>query len=176
MAVMVTDGLLTREDLDAMPDDGRRHELLEGAIIVTPSPGLSHQRLALRVWAMLDDVTRDTPFEAVTAPWDIEFGVSVLEPDVVVARSDLMHERGIRGMPVLVVEVASASTRRLDATAKLAVYEKSGVEQYWLVDPVSHSTRVLALREGRYVEVGHPAGGAMIDALREVATGLFGGS
>lgn len=173
MSVMVTNGLFTREDLDAMPEDGRRYELLDGAIIMSPSPGLSHQRIGLRIWRMLDDVTRDTAFEAVAAPWDVEFGLSVLEPDVVVARTDAMHERGIHGVPVLVVEVASPSTRRLDITAKFSVYEQAGVQQYWLVDPLVPETRVLELHGETYVEVAHPSGEAMIEELRVVADGLL---
>ena len=173
MSVMVTNGLFTREDLDAMPEDGRRYELLDGAIIMSPSPGLSHQRIGMRIWRMLDDVTRDSAFEAVAAPWDVEFGLSVLEPDVVVARTDAMHERGIHGVPVLVVEVASPSTRRLDITAKLSVYEQAGVQQYWLVDPLVPETRVLELHGETYVEVAHPSGETMIEELRVVAARLL---
>lgn len=173
MSIMVSNGLFTREDLDAMPDDGRRYELLDGAIIMSPSPGLSHQRIALRIWDVLDDITRDTPFEAVAAPWDVEFGLSVLEPDVVVARRDAMHERGVDGVPVLVVEVASPSTRRLDTTAKLSVYEQSGVQQYWLVDPAAPSVRVLELHDGAYHEIEHTSGDRMLESLRGIAAELL---
>lgn len=173
MSVMVGSALFTREDLDAMPDDGRRYELLDGAILMNPSPGLSHQRTLLRIWKMLDDVTRESPFEAVAAPWDVEFGLSVLEPDVVVARRDAMHEHGVDGVPVLVVEVASPSTRRLDTTAKLAVYEQSGVRQYWLVDPAEPSVRVLELYDGAYIEVAHSSGDAMLSKLRGIAAELL---
>jgi Uma2 family endonuclease len=173
MSIMVTHGLFTREDLDAMPDDGRRYELLDGAIVMSPSPGLSHQRIALRLAIMLDEVTRNTEFEAVIAPWDVEFGLSVLEPDVVVARRDAMHEKGVDGVPLLVVEVASPSTRRLDTTAKISVYEQSGVQQYWLVDPAKPSARVLELRGEVYSEVAHVAGDSMVEDLRAVARELL---
>lgn len=86
---------------------------------------------------------------------------------------DAMHERGVDGVPMLVVEVASPSTRRLDTTAKLSVYEQSGVRQYWLVDPLVPSTRVLELRGDAYQEVAQPTGAAMIESLRAIAVSLI---
>ena len=156
-----------------MPDDGRRYELLDGAILMNPSPGLSHQRTLLRIWKMLDDVTRESPFEAVAAPWDVEFGPSVLEPDVVVARRDAMHEHGVDGVPVLVVEVASPSTRRLDTTAKLAVSRAVRRPPVLAGRPCRTERSRTELYDGAYIEVAHSSGDAMLSKLRGIAAELL---
>ncbi|HRI95124.1 MAG TPA: hypothetical protein PLZ93_05900 [Nocardioides sp.] len=56
----MTGGAFTRADWEATPDDGRRYELLDGAIIVTPAPGKPHQRMALRLGLLLDDAAPDS--------------------------------------------------------------------------------------------------------------------
>jgi Uma2 family endonuclease len=144
--------VLTEDDLASMPDDGHRYELLDGALLVTPSPNLDHQRCVGAVFALLR--TGRQPGHAVlVAPFDVRLSqVTVLEPDVLVARTANLTPARLEGPPLLAVEVLSPSTRRIDLGAKRLAYEDAGVPAYWLVDPEVPSLTVLELVAGRYVE------------------------
>lgn len=150
----VTGRVLTRADRDALPEDGRRHELLDGELVVTPAPGNRHQHAVVELVHLLRSAC-PPHLRVRTAPFDVTLGPdTVVQPDVLVARADLLSERGLEGPPDLVVEVLSPATRRVDLVAKRARYEAAGVASYWLVDldgPVPALT-VLALRGGSYVE------------------------
>ena len=149
---------LTYHDLMGMPDDGRRHELLDGVLLVTPAPSTRHQACVGAVYRLLHAQRR--PGEVVlTAPYDYLVSQStVLEPDVLVARLEDLTEANLPATPLLVVEVLSPSTRRIDATAKRRAYEEAGVPAYWMVDPEEPSITVLELVDGRYVERAAVAG------------------
>jgi len=114
---------LTRDDLDAMPDDGHRYELIDGALIVTPAPSPRHQI----VLAELNDVLRRAcPADLLVlfAPLDVALDESsVLQPDLLVARRSALTERDLSSAPLLAVEVLSPSTRRIDLTLKRSRYE-----------------------------------------------------
>lgn len=154
-------GPLTRADLDAMPDDGCRYELLDGAILMTPAPGPRHQVLVTRVWRALADAAPGDA-EVFVAPLDVTLPTGdVLQPDVVVAHRSTVSERDVTGVPLLVVEVLSPSTRRRDLGDKLTAYRDAGCPAYWIVDPDGPSLRVLRLRDGEYVDVPTPATGSV---------------
>lgn len=148
----------TYEDLQGMPDDGRRYELLDGALLVTPSLGTAHQVCTGALYVLLrqhrrqGDIVLIGPFDYVISE------VTVLVPDVIVARRADLGTANLQATPLLVVEVASPSTRRIDPTAKRVAYEEAGVPAYWLVDPGVPSVIVLELVEGRYEEVAVVSG------------------
>ena len=148
----------TYDDLQRMPDDGHRYELLDGTLLVTPSPGTAHQVCAGALYVLLRNHRR--PGEIVMiAPFDYVISdVTVLEPDVLVARRADLGKANLPTTPLLVVEVLSPSTRRVDRTAKRQAYEDAGVPAYWLVDPEGPAVTVLEMVDGRYVEVGAAAG------------------
>jgi Uma2 family endonuclease len=145
-------------DLEAIEDDGWRHELIDGIIIVSPAPIHTHQRVSMEIsFVLRSHVTDD--LEVLTAPFDVNLGTRrQLQPDLlVVPRVDLGDEVP---RPVLVVEILSPSNRRHDLVAKRRVYEQAGIESYWIIDPDQPSITVLELRDGRYFEVGQAAGSA----------------
>jgi len=148
----------TYDDLQRLPDDGYRHELLDGVLLMTPAPSIPHQVCAAALWDILRQRRRAGEIVLI-APLDYVISQStVLEPDVLVARtSDLTHAN-LPATPLLVVEVLSPSTRRIDRTAKRLAYEEAGVPAYWLVDPDVPSITVLELVDGRYEEVAVVAG------------------
>lgn len=151
-------GPITRAELDAMPDDGRRHELLDGVLLVTPAPVLRHQRAAFRLARLLDDACPDD-LELIMAPFDVALSDdTVLEPDVLVARVDDLTERDLPTAPLLAVEVLSPSTRRYDLLLKRSRYEAAGTPSYWVVDPDEPSVTAWELRDGVYAEAGRAAG------------------
>ncbi len=149
---------LTYDDLQRLPDDGYRHELLDGMLLMTPSPSVPHQVCVLTLAFLLRQHRR--PGEIVlVAPFDYVISQStVLEPDVVVARTADHTHANLPSTPLLVVEVLSPSTHRVDRTAKRSAYEEAGVPAYWLVDPDVPAVTVLELVDARYEQVAVVAG------------------
>lgn len=152
----------TVDDLDDRPDDGNRYELIDGTLIVTPAPTPPHQRVVARVWAVLDALLPGG-FEAFVAPFDVRLSADTLvQPDVLVVRQDVLTDRGAHEAPVLAVEVLSPSTRLVDLNLKRARYEVAACPAYWVVDPglrgAPPSITAWTLRDGRYVEAAHAVG------------------
>jgi len=140
---------LTYDDLQELPDDGRRYELVDGTLLVAPAPNLAHQRCVLHLGSLLD-AAAPRHLEVFVAPVDWRVShQTVFEPDVLVV------EAGANGTylsrtPLLIVEVLSPSTAMVDRTTKRAAYEGAGVSAYWIVDPDAPSLTALRLRNGRY--------------------------
>lgn len=149
----------TRDDLDRMPDDGNRYELLEGEIVMSPSPRMRHQVIAARLFRLLDDA-RPPEVLVLFAPFDVALEErSVVVPDLVVFDPDVAEERGLEGAPLLAVEILSSSARGRDPVRKKWIYERAGVASYWIVDPDDEvSLTAWELRDGRYHAVASIAG------------------
>lgn len=148
------------EDLDQMPDDGYRREIVNGVLIVTPSPIGRHQRLLFLLATRLEAATAE--FIAMVAPYDWRpLGGDSLQPDVMVIRGTEFDLDGLHRLtPALVVEVLSPSSIEYDRAVKRAAYERLGVPAYWIADPAVPNITVLQLdRRGCYHEVGTAAGG-----------------
>jgi Uma2 family endonuclease len=132
-ATISVPGPLTRADLDRFPDDGRRFELIDGALLVSPLARTRHQRIVARLTTELELWSRE--HGGATYP-----GVNVdlderthLEPDVAWSRQEIDDALSI-GAPELVVEVSSPSTRAFDRGIKRMAYLAAGVVELWLVD------------------------------------------
>jgi Uma2 family endonuclease len=149
---------LTWRDLEGLPDDGHRYELVDGTLIVTPAPSVRHQRVAFRLARLLDDhCAKDAlvlmaPFAVLLAE-DTE-----LRPDVLVARRADFTARNLPTAPLLAVEVLSPSTRLVDLNLKRARFEAAGCPSYWTVDPEALELTAWELTDGVYGEVAHVAG------------------
>ncbi len=142
----------TEDDLAAMPEDGHRYELVDGALIVTPAPNIRHQTCVTAL-VMLLYAARREEHRVLVAPVDVRLSAdTILQPDVVVASKTDFSEARLEGAPLLAVEVLSPSTRLTDLGTKRLVFEEAGVRAYWLADPDVPSLTVLHLEEGRYVE------------------------
>ena len=138
---------LTYEDLLLFPDDGKRHELIDGEHYVTPSPNLRHQRVLRKLNRMVDRFVEEHRLgEVFFAPLDVVFTVhDVAEPDLIFVsheRASILTPANLQGAPDLVVEVLSPSTRRRDESLKRDLYERTGVAEYWVVDPVAETVKV----------------------------------
>lgn len=142
----------TREDLEVMPDDGRRYELIDGSLIVTPAPALGHQRMVGKLHLLLQRAC-PTGLEVLLAPFDVTLAVdTVMQPDLLVARTADLTERDLPVAPLLALEVLSPSTRHIDLGLKRARYETAGCPSYWVADPDEPSVTIWELDDGRYVE------------------------
>src|SRR5215469_3990651 len=141
----------TVAELDRIPDDGRRYELLSGALVVSPRPTTIHQVVAGRLLCVLADACPEdlcvVPEPAVMLGPQTEF-----DPDLVVVRMDQIGGAKFTEPPLLVVEIRSPSTALVDLNRKKAAYERFGVPSYWIVnpDPTQPELTVFDLREGRY--------------------------
>lgn len=144
----------TRADLDAMPDDGYRYELLDGMLLVSAAPVPRHQVVSGNLYLLLRAAC-PPDLQVLYAPVDVVLADdTVLEPDLLVAPREQFSEKDLPGAPLLAVEVASPSTRRVDRLLKRDRYEEAACPSFWLVDPVEPSVLVLELEDGRYVERG----------------------
>lgn len=147
MSLATTPIKLTYEDYLEFPDDGNRHELIEGDHVVTPAPNIRHQMLVGELYARLRAFVKDRDLgHVLMAPTDVVLSEhEVVQPDLLfVAREHLerIGEAYLDGAPDLVVEIVSEATRRRDEVLKRHLYERHGVGEYWLVDPVVEVVKV----------------------------------
>ena len=131
---------LTYADYVLFPDDGLRHEIIEGEHYVTASPATRHQRILLNLSYLIRNYLETHPIgEIFFAPFDVLLSeINILVPDLVYISNERAHfvtPKNLQGAPDLVVEILSPSTRSRDQRLKRDVYERTGVEEYWLVDP-----------------------------------------
>jgi Uma2 family endonuclease len=150
---------LTWDDYVLFPEDGMRHELIDGEHYVTPAPFLRHQEIVGRLHLAIGNYLMAHPIGRVfVAPLDVILSkFDVVEPDLLYvsnARASELLKDWVRGAPDLVIEVGSESTRKRDETVKRALYERVGVIEYWIVDPEIDVVRIYRRAEDRF---GRPA-------------------
>lgn len=132
--------LWTYETYRELPEDGKRRQIIEGELFVTPAPGSYHQTLSKRLqYELYRHVELEGRGQFFNAPIDVIFDDrSVLQPDLVVILEGgkaRVTAEGIHGPPDLLVEILSPSTARTDRQAKRTLYAGHGVREYWIVDP-----------------------------------------
>jgi Uma2 family endonuclease len=147
---------LTYDDFLLFPDDGKRHELIDGEHYVTPSPNTKHQRVSGNLfWLIRSHLEAHPVGKVFYAPFDIVLSrFDVVEPDLLYMSNEraaaVLTPQNTQGAPELIVEIASPGTRKRDETIKRRLYERMGVTEYWVVDPVIDAVRVYRLSDGRY--------------------------
>lgn len=137
-----------------LPDDGKLHEVLDGELLMAAAPNLRHQEVAFNLAESLRAFVRSKKLGKVyIAPVDVVLGDDLAEPDVVFVsteRKAIMGKERITGAPDLVVEVLSLSTSARDLRYKWDLYARSGVREYWVVNPEAESVEVLTLAKKAY--------------------------
>jgi Uma2 family endonuclease len=139
MGAPVREVALTYEDYVELPNDGKRYEILDGELFVTPAPSTRHQRVLGRIFFQITAFLRNQDRgEVLLAPCDVLLGEhDIVQPDLLfVARehADRIEAANVKGAPDLLVEVLSPTTRRRDERTKRDRYRATGVAEYWLVD------------------------------------------
>lgn len=164
---------LTIDDLEQLPDDGHRYELLDGMLLVSPAPGWSHQDVVGRAYLALMNACV-AGYRVLLAPFAVTFGSrdTELQPDVLVARYDDLRPKNLPAAPVLAVEVRSPSTALVDLNLKKAAYARFGVASYWIIDPDVPSLIAYDLRGAEYAEVAHAVGDGIASLARPFAIEL----
>jgi Uma2 family endonuclease len=147
---------LTYDDFVLFPDDGKRHELIGGEHYVTPSPNTKHQTIAGTLYGLIWTWLQAHPLGRLFhAPYDVVFSdVDVVEPDLLYLSNEraaqVLTPLHARGVPELVIEIASKGTRKRDETIKRRLYERVGVSEYWVVDPEIDVIRVYRREDARF--------------------------
>ena len=137
-------------DLLSMPDDGRRHEIHGGELVVVPAPRLRHQIVTGTIYTLLDASAATRGGCAVITPFDIVFDKhDVAQPDVVFFRAERIQlldlDAETRASPDVAAEVLSPSTAAFDRDRKMRMFARYGVPGYWIVDPVVLEIEIHAL-------------------------------
>jgi Uma2 family endonuclease len=157
---------LTRADLEHLPDDGHRYELIDGTLLVSPGPQLPHQDVVGNLHLLLRGAC-PRHLKVVLAPFAVALAEDTeLQPDLIVAPRDAFTRKELPGPPLLAVEVLSPSTRRVDLLLKRDRLQAAGAASYWLIDPDEPSVTVLELRDGAYVEVASATGDETVEVER----------
>jgi Uma2 family endonuclease len=155
MALHDRSARLTYDDYRLIPEDGWCHEILDGEHHVTAAPYLRHQEVLIQLAEILQSfIRRNRLGKLFVAPTDVLLSRhDIVQPDLVFVSQDrlgILTRRNIQGAPDLVIEILSDSTRRVDQGAKLDLYERSGVREYWLLDPDAQTVAVQRLEGERF--------------------------
>src|SRR5829696_1919468 len=149
----------TYNDLLQTPDDGNRYEIIDGVLLLAPAPNLDHQDISLALTRIVDAyVRRHRLGRMYYAPVDVRLSPhDIVEPDLLFIRRDRLDiidsRKYVMGPPDLAVEIISPTSRKIDQERKFALYARSGVPEYWLLDGVNRSLRMFRLDGDRYVAV-----------------------
>ena len=164
---MPVDIRLNYDDYCLLPNDGKRYEIIDGELFVTPSPNFLHQSIVTNLTYYLSAFLKDHPLgRIIVSPFDVVFSqFDVVEPDLLYVskgRSSVLTDKNVQGSPDLVVEVLSPSTAKIDRTTKLKLYARFGVEEYWIID-----------HEGPVAEVYRRVQGSLEQATKLAAKDLL---
>ena len=147
----------TYQDYLKLPGEvGYQFEVLEGTLIKEPSPNVLHQRASRRLQRIVEDYfwEVDPDGEVFNAPLDVTLSENnVVQPDIFYVagtQKEIIKEKRIDGSPKLVIEIISPYNIRKDRLQKMSIYQKAGIENYWLVDPAEKTMECFILRDGIY--------------------------
>ncbi|MGB3942716.1 MAG: Uma2 family endonuclease [Candidatus Manganitrophaceae bacterium] len=146
----------TYEDYLLFPQDGKRHEIINGDPYVTPSPSTKHQKISGNLLYFFKDFLRRTKAGYVfDAPMDVILSdLDVVQPDLLFissSRSSMITEKNVQGALDLVVEIISETSRKIDELIKRKLYEQHGVSEYWIVDPELETVKVYRMSDRGYI-------------------------
>ena len=141
------------EDYWLLPE-GEPCELIKGRFIMSPSPTSKHQYILIELVGIFASIAKQSGGKTLCAPMDVILSDdTILQPDVLYVSKEnreIVRDR-VEGPPDLVIEILSPGTERRDKLAKLDLYARHGVSEYWIVDPAAELFEFLLNEEGRYV-------------------------
>ena len=145
----------TYEDYLMTPDD-QRYELIEGDLIMTPSPVPYHQWLLKNIAFDLEKFVREKKMGKIFyAPCDVYLdNENVLQPDILFIskeRLNIIGEKNIQGAPDLVIEILSESSAYRDMVKKKKLYAQFGVKEYWIIDPGEKTVEIYTLKNDTFM-------------------------
>jgi len=143
---------ITRHEYALIPFGAPNYQLVEGDLVMAPSPNTPHQDIAGRLYRIIGNHLDAHPLgRAFIAPLDVHLSdLNVYQPDVFFIRKGnytIIEEHGIEGAPDLVVEILSKTTAKYDLGIKRTVYARTGVEELWIIDPAKRTLALYRLSE-----------------------------
>ena len=146
---------LTYEDYVLIPEDGKRHEIIDGEHYVTPAPNTRHQAVIINLARLIAPFVHDRRLgQLFVSPVDVVLSATnIVQPDLVfvsAVRASIVTRPNIQGAPDLAIEVLSKGTRQTDENVKRKLYEQFGVQEYWVVDPDAETVQMYRLTASRY--------------------------
>ncbi len=144
----------TSEDYNKLPE-GSPYQLIGGKLIMTPAPEVYHQQISRNLEFKLHEfVIKNGLGEIFDAPIDVKITENdIYQPDIIFIhkdRMDIIGIKNIKGPPDIVVEILSPSTAYYDLREKYDIYEKSGVKEYWIIDPNSKKIEIFGNKSGKF--------------------------
>jgi len=156
---MSTLSKLTYKDYVCYPDDGKRHEIIDGVHYMNPAPNLYHQEVSRKIQFQLFAQIELTELGVVIdAPVDVQLTEhDIVQPDLVVILKEnrIATPTKVKGAPDHVIEILSPSTEKNDRHLKFELFQSAGVGEYWIVDPTEQVVEVYVLEGGKYVQRSH---------------------
>jgi Uma2 family endonuclease len=139
-------------------DDDERYELIDGEAYMLAAPSRIHQDISMALSTALYNFLEGKPCKVYAAPFAVrlfpaedETDDTVVEPDIsVVCDSSKLDDRGCKGAPDLIIEIASPSTARYDRIVKFNKYREAGVREYWIAEPEERAVFAYTLKNGEY--------------------------
>ena len=161
------EGPIAVADLDRLPDDSHRWELLDGVLVVSPRPSTVHQTVAARLLVLIQNHC-PPELQPVSEPAVQLNDTTEFDPDLVVVPLNEIGGAKFHQPPRLIVEIRSPSTAIIDLNRKKAAYERFGVPSYWIVVPDREKPELIVfeLEERGYAEAAHVTGGEAFTATR----------
>lgn len=177
-------GEWTYEDYLALPDDGRRYEIIEGVLYVTNAPNSDHQFTVTELAAELRNYVKAHKLGRVlVAPFEVHLAQRTrpVQPDIIFVRAGRWPSGRVAyfsGAPDLIVEVVSPSSARTDRVIKFTAYELAGVPEYWIANPHARTVEVYTLSNNEYALLGEFAGdeliqSAVLEGIDIITSSLF---
>lgn len=145
----------TYSDYKEFPEDGKRYEILEGRLLMVPSPFTPHQRISFKLSHCLGSyIEGKGAGEMFCAPYDVVLSeITVVQPDIIYVskeNSKIITEENIKGIPDLVIEIVSKTSKKNDETTKKMIYAQSNIKEYWAAYPESKEIKVYVGPEKGY--------------------------
>ncbi len=170
---------LTVEDYLHFPDDGLRHELIDGVHWMSPAPSYAHQVVLGELFARLREMVKLTGLgDVLLAPLDVELSRwDIVQPDLIVVLRERLHiktKARLVGAPDLLVEILSPSNPEQDRERKWKLYAAAGVREYWIVDPEARLVEQMLLDQGRWGPVSRHTDEIALGILPDVRLDLRG--
>lgn len=162
--------ILTYKDYLSLPNDSNRYQILEGELVITPSPSVKHQKVSRNLEFILFSYIKDNDLgEIYDAPIDVMLdNINIVVPDIVFVLKDrinIIEDNKIVGAPDLVIEILSHSSVRYDRIRKTQIYSSHGVEWYWIVDAENQTLEEYHLEGSTYRITGAYDGDAVFCPL-----------
>ncbi len=177
-------GQWTYADYLALPDDGKRYEIIEGVLYVANAPNSDHQTIVTELSRQLGNfIVGQKRGRLLVAPFEVHLSVRSrpVQPDLLFVSAERWPEGRLpyfEGAPDLIIEVISPSSVRIDRVVKFTAYEAAGVPEYWIVNPHTHTIEVHTLSHGEYALLGEYTNGetvqsAVLEGINIIASTVF---